>query len=126
MTKRCNNVTNQRLPLFHSELRRFERKIERVPFCTCWFWVGALGARGYGATAGYEQLAHRASWRFHFGPIPKGMQVLHRCDIPSCVNPLHLFLGTQADNMRDKVSKGRQARGPTHAAAIMNGRGAHA
>lgn len=51
--------------------------------------------------------AHRFAWELHFGPIPPGQQVLHRCDLRACVNPDHLFLGTQGDNVRDCVNKGR-------------------
>jgi hypothetical protein len=54
-----------------------------------------------------NRLAHRVAWEKVHGPIPQGMQVLHRCDTPLCVNVEHLFLGTNADNQRDKASKGR-------------------
>lgn len=53
---------------------------------------------------------HRLSWEAHNGPIPDGLQVLHQCDIPSCINPGHLFLGTNATNVEDKVRKGRTKR----------------
>lgn len=71
------------------------------------------GARGYGAVRvdGAIVTAHRAAYIKAYGPIPPGMHVLHRCDTKGCANPEHLFLGTNADNMRDKVLKGRQARG---------------
>lgn len=92
-----------------------------MPFSGCWLWLGCTiksGAKGtseYGvigeggdATKGAKQLlAHRASWLVHRGTIPEGMQVLHRCDVPCCVNPDHLFLGTRKDNMRDCYRKGR-------------------
>jgi hypothetical protein len=64
--------------------------------------------------AGVMHYAHRWAWVRANGPIPEGQKVLHTCDVPACVNPAHLFLGTQAANMADKVAKGRQAKGETH------------
>ena len=73
-------------------------------------WLGAK-AKGYGMIRlggmAEKKPASRVSWMLHFGPIPDGMHVLHKCDNPECTNPDHLFLGTHADNMRDKTSKGR-------------------
>lgn len=64
---------------------------------------GLVGSRGDEVS----RLAHRFSWVIHFGPIPKGMQVLHTCDTPACVRPDHLFVGTQQDNMNDMATKSR-------------------
>jgi len=75
----------------------------------CWLWRGGVGGNGYGAFVTAEcrfNPAHRFSYELANGPIPKGMHVLHRCDVPLCVNPAHLFLGTHADNMRDLKEKG--------------------
>lgn len=84
--------------------------------CGCWIWCGGDFSYGYGAFSYNNQNrpAHRISWFLYRGEIPKGMMVCHRCDQPLCVNPEHLFLGTQRDNMADKVRKGRQARGESH------------
>src|ERR1043166_7633701 len=75
----------------------------------CWIWQGAKTTLGYGQVCiNYKLIyAHRLVWELTVGPIPKGMNVLHRCDNPPCVNPLHLFLGTQMDNVLDCRKKGR-------------------
>lgn len=80
---------------------------------SCWLWTGAARDFGYGVinVDGKAERAHRLSWMLHNGPITNGLFVCHKCDNPLCVNPGHLFLGSNADNMRDCAQKGR-ARGP--------------
>ncbi len=95
-------------------LRRFHTKIIDTPRHLCWIWGGGFkNDKGYGDFRfnGRCIHAHRASYELHVGAIPKGMLVLHSCDYPPCVNPAHLFLGTNGDNLADRQSKGRQARG---------------
>lgn len=79
----------------------------------CWLWQGKPRADGYGRlqAGGKCYGAHRVSWELHFGPIPAGQLVCHRCDTPMCVRPDHLFLGTIKDNQADMVAKGRSAAG---------------
>lgn len=94
---------------------RFWAKVDRdAEQWTCWLWTGAKSDSGQGqiskgTTARFNQLriASRAAWELTRGPIPFGLQVLHRCDEPSCVNPTHLFLGTQLDNIQDMLRKNR-------------------
>lgn len=75
----------------------------------CWEWVCGRHQQGYGIIQidDKKKKAHRVVYEMIVGPIPPGMKLLHKCDNPPCCNPNHLFLGTQADNIRDCESKGR-------------------
>lgn len=100
-----------------AEVARFWGKV-RIPRVDatvnqCWEWVGSKKLKGYGIfrrTAGKTCAAHRYSWELHFGEISDPLLVCHHCDNPSCVRPSHLFLGTDQDNVDDRVRKGRSAR----------------
>lgn len=82
------------------------------PNTGCLLWSGTLAKDGYGHLyAKGPTLAHRHAWTISRGPIPTDMDVCHKCDTPSCVNPDHLFLGTHLDNMRDRDRKGRWHQG---------------
>lgn len=90
-----------------------------IPECGCWIWCGASLPKGYGLLCNtynrkYPIRAHRASWIVNNGPIPKGLHVLHTCDTPACINPRHLYLGTNKDNVKDREKKGRGHRGERH------------
>lgn len=90
-------------------LPRFESKFIPVTESGCWLWLRGINAKGYGQFGrkhGSDQ-AHRVAWELYRGQIPDGMNVCHSCDVRCCVNPDHLFLGTQKDNMQDCMKKGR-------------------
>lgn len=103
---------------------RFDALWMPEPNTGCWLWIGRqpYGRYGYFSVRGNEmqggvsvtrykdRLAHRLAYELHRGPIPDGMYVCHTCDVPECVNPDHMFLGTQFENMRDCSKKGRDAR----------------
>ena len=95
----------------------FWKKVKKTN--SCWEWTGAkqqFGNLFYGwlTRKNKQYLAHRWSWIIENGPIEKGLCVPHKCDNPICINPNHLFLGTQKDNVIDMLSKGRGCNGSNH------------
>lgn len=101
-----------------SRTRRFDKitTIDKMMLKTkkieggCWIYNGFRNVWGYGRikSNGENTLTHRLSYIHHNGEIPKGMLVCHKCDNPSCINPMHLFLGSNTDNIRDSIKKGRR------------------
>ncbi len=116
-------MTRKRRSMTPSErAERFWSRVDVRSKDECWNWLGhILTHSGYGQyhNGTKKMLAHRMSWELTFGPIPNGpgyhgFCVCHSCDNKPCVNPTHLFLGTQLDNMRDCKAKGRKAQGDKH------------
>ena len=92
------------------------------PNSGCLLWAGYADTLGYGKLKVKNRMlfAHRVAWEQVNGPIPAGMIICHKCDVPSCINPAHLFLGTHSDNAADRVRKGRQSNARLRGA--LNGR----
>jgi hypothetical protein len=98
-----------------TEAERFLARVEPDLNTGCWIWAGAAAAGGYGCAVyrGAVHKAHRVSWAIHNGHMPpRAIKVCHKCDTPACVNPAHLWLGTQAQNVADMVAKGRARTSP--------------
>ena len=91
---------------WHNPAHNFEEHVEKTD--TCWLWTGCVDKDGYGVSNINKRklAAHRASYILFIGEIPKGMYVLHTCNNPTCVNPNHLRLGTQKDNVQDQIKAG--------------------
>lgn len=96
------------------KVAKFWLSVDRRGPQECWEWKRTPNGAGYGEFC--HAGAHCFSFALHFGPIPRGLCVLHKCDNPKCVNPNHLFLGTHKENAVDKVAKGRDnpPRGEKH------------
>ena len=90
---------------------------------TCWLWIGATGKPGYGIIREYgrDYSTHRMSWIIHYGAIPSGMYVCHKCDVRACIRPTHLFIGTPKDNSQDSIKKGRAVMPPVFRGQDANG-----
>jgi hypothetical protein len=99
---------------FCSDHCRFWHKVDRAGPDDCWLWKGTKPAFGHGQISfgGGPIYAHRFAWEEVNGPIPHGMCALHKCDVPHCVNPSHLFLGTREDNLADMRQKKRGSKPP--------------
>lgn len=95
-------------------LSRIANRSMPEPNSGCWLWLGCTCRNGYGRLyfKGGPKLAHRVAWEAQYGPIPAGKVLCHKCDNPGCVNPDHMTVGTQADNVADMVRKGRENRDP--------------
>ena len=117
-SRRCVNIGRRR-PTLHE---RFMALVDRRDGDDCWPWKGALNRQGYGRMLwidGHQHGAHRIAFEIAFGWTLPGAVVCHHCDNPKCCNPKHLWMGTVADNNKDRAEKGRSCTGTRHHSARL-------
>ena len=115
-SKKCKDYMERNTTL------NFWKNVNMQDMDSCWHWINFVDKLGYGYTrfgGDGSRKAHRLAYELTWGSIPDRVCVCHRCDNPSCCNPYHLFLGTAADNMADKVSKNRQTKGESVVASKL-------
>lgn len=106
--KTCKCGCKEIAPKYHTYIKNHDKRLSPLEYLImdeCWIWQRAKDKNGYGKID--NKMAHRIYYEKFVGKIPKGILVCHGCDKPSCVNPEHLFLGTQKDNVADMYKKGR-------------------
>lgn len=106
-----SGIELDQLPKWEDLSRRFWTKVDKSS--DCWLWTGKRNANGYGIVSiggkgRYYMVAHRVAYLLTYGHLPSQMLLCHHCDMPACVNPAHLFVGTVQDNNADMHEKGRQ------------------
>ncbi len=113
-------------PKRRDPVARFIESVSPEPNSGCWLWMGPTQVSGHaqfcsGGHQGKKVMAYRFAYENMVGPIPDGLFVCHRCDVPQCVNPDHMFLDTQKDNMQDAAQKGRAGVDPKPFCGICGG-----
>ena len=113
----CAKISAAARKRWGDPVKRFWTGVQIDDLVDCWLWMRRKNSEGYGNIRWYGEtwLTHRVAWNISRGEIPQGMLVCHHCDNPPCVNPSHLFLGTDLDNARDKIAKGRSVLPPSFA-----------
>jgi len=103
------NASNPIAELTEKDKERFWKRVEKRGPDECWLWRGLLTRGGYGSIRIGRKMVttHRVSYFISFGQITNGLHALHKCDVRNCVNPAHIFLGTNLENMIDREAKGR-------------------